>query len=87
MLKTMAKIGVATGALAGAALIAAPASADIHTSGNGGVLSCNQVVAPVNVPVNVCGNAVAVLGIANAGCVGGAGAHNGGGHHGGGWGS
>lgn len=77
MLKTMVKFGVAAGALAGAALIAAPASADIHTSGNGAVLSGNQVVAPISVPVNACGNAVAILGVANAGCVGGAGVANG----------
>lgn len=80
MLKTMVKVGVVTGAVAGAALLGAPAGADIHTSGKGGVLSGNQVVAPISVPVNVCGNAVAILGIANAGCVGGAGVHNGGGH-------
>ena len=77
MLKTMVKFGVAAGALAGAALIAAPASADINTSGNGGVLGGNQIVAPISVPVNACGNAVAILGITNAGCVGGAGVANG----------
>lgn len=82
MLKNLVKSGVAAGAIAGVALMGAPAHADIHTSGNGGVLSGNQVVAPISVPVNVCGNAVAVLGIANAGCVGGAGVHNGGGGYG-----
>jgi hypothetical protein len=87
MLKTIVKSGAAAAAIAGVALVGAPAHADIHTSGNGGVLSGNQVVAPISVPVNVCGNAIAILGIANAGCVGGAGVSNGGGHHGGGWGS
>ncbi|MEV0235070.1 chaplin family protein [Nonomuraea sp. NPDC050786] len=43
-----------------------------HTSGRGGVLAGNQVIAPIAVPVNVCGNAVAVLGDAAAGCLGGA---------------
>ncbi|WP_084965963.1 chaplin [Thermoactinospora rubra] len=42
------------------------------TSGRSGVLSGNQVVAPITAPVNVCGNAVAVLGDAAAGCLGGA---------------
>lgn len=89
MLKNLVKGGLAAGALASVALFGAPAHADIHTSGNGGVLSGNQVVAPISIPVNVCGNSVAVLGIANSGCLGGAAVHNhGGGHHGGGhWGS
>lgn len=42
------------------------------TSGRSGVLAGNQVVAPITAPVNVCGNAVAVLGDAAAGCLGGA---------------
>ncbi|MGI5165618.1 chaplin family protein [Spirillospora sp. CA-253888] len=40
------------------------------TSGQSGVLAGNQANAPVNIPVNVCGNAVAVLGAAAAGCNG-----------------
>ncbi|NRQ30688.1 chaplin [Nonomuraea sp. NN258] len=48
------------------------------TSGRSGVLSGNQVVAPVTAPVNVCGNAVAVLGEAFAGCRGGVSVKNGG---------
>src|SRR5437868_1899871 len=52
------------------------------TSGKGGVGSGNQINAPISVPVNVCGNAVAVLGNAGAGCKGGASVENsgGGGH-------
>ncbi|MEV5828784.1 chaplin family protein [Spirillospora sp. NPDC052242] len=42
------------------------------TSGNFSILGGNQVFAPISVPVNVCGNAVAVVGIAGAGCKGGA---------------
>ncbi|WP_049556529.1 chaplin family protein [Nonomuraea sp. SBT364] len=42
------------------------------TSGRSGVLAGNQVIAPITAPVNVCGNAVAVLGDAAAGCLGGA---------------
>lgn len=39
--------------------------------GNIGLLNGNQVLIPVNIPVNVCGNSVALLGLAssNAGCV------------------
>jgi LPXTG-motif cell wall-anchored protein len=42
------------------------------TSGNGSILGGNQINAPINVPVNVCGNAVALLGLSAAGCQGGA---------------
>jgi LPXTG-motif cell wall-anchored protein len=38
------------------------------TSGKGGVGSGNQVIAPINAPITACGNAVAVLGTARAGC-------------------
>jgi hypothetical protein len=51
-----------------------------HTSGNESILGGNQVKGPVKVPVNVCGNAIALLGDAFAGCKGGA--HVGGHHHG-----
>jgi hypothetical protein len=43
-----------------------------RTSGRAGVLAGNQIVAPITAPINVCGNAVAVLGDAAAGCLGGA---------------
>ncbi|NJP96162.1 DUF320 domain-containing protein [Nonomuraea sp. FMUSA5-5] len=52
--------------------LAAPAHADITTSGNGSVLGGNQLVVPVNVPVNACGIAVPVVGVGVAGCKGGA---------------
>ncbi|MEU8340967.1 chaplin family protein [Spirillospora sp. NPDC048832] len=53
------------------------------TNGSGSVLGGNQLDAPISAPVNVCGNAVAVVGHAVAGCEGGA--HvKGGGHAGGG---
>lgn len=42
------------------------------TGGNFSILGGNQVIAPISIPVNVCGNAVAVVGIAGAGCKGGA---------------
>jgi len=40
--------------------------------GAGGIASGNVISIPVAVPVNVCGNAVAVLGDSTAGCAGGA---------------
>ncbi|GAA4077605.1 MULTISPECIES: chaplin family protein [Actinomadura] len=76
MLKKLAATGVLGFAVTGAALIAAaPANADIVTSGAGGVLSGNQIPVTANVPVNVCGNSTQVLtavGLAGAGCKGGA---------------
>jgi ChpA-C len=60
---------------AGFALPATAAFAQSGPDGDAGVLSLlsgNDVNAPVSVPVNVCGVAVALLGGANAGCVGGA---------------
>jgi hypothetical protein len=63
--------------VAGFAFPVGAAFADSGPSGdgNGGVLSVlsgNDVNAPVSVPVNVCGVAVALLGGADAGCGGGA---------------
>ncbi|QFG23691.1 chaplin [Actinomadura sp. WMMB 499] len=53
---------------------------DMKTSGNFSILGGNQVFAPISVPVNVCGNAVAVLGVAEAACKGGASVGDGGDH-------
>jgi hypothetical protein len=39
------------------------------------LLSGNQIVAPITIPVDACGNAIAILGVANASCVGGASVH------------
>lgn len=84
-------IGTARAALLTAGFVALgtsmafPAGALADTSGDHSVLGGNQVIAPINAPVNVCGNAVAVFGVADAGCKGGAGvAHpgHGGGHRG-----
>ncbi|WP_162642272.1 chaplin family protein [Streptosporangium sp. 'caverna'] len=50
-----------------------------RTSGDHSILGGNQIVAPITAPINACGNAVAVLGKAKAGCEGGASVGNGGG--------
>jgi hypothetical protein len=47
------------------------------TSGDHSIGGGNQITVPVKIPANVCGNAVAVLGDALAGCAGGAGGHGG----------
>ncbi|GII89251.1 hypothetical protein Ssi03_72410 [Sphaerisporangium siamense] len=54
-----------------------------RTDGRGSVLGGNQVVAPITAPVSVCGNAVAVIGHAFAGCRGGATVPRGGNGYGG----
>jgi hypothetical protein len=83
MLKKFAATGVVAIAAGGVLMMSAPAFAGgggPHTSGDGSVLGGNQVIVPIAIPINVCGNAVAVIGIAGAGCEGGASV--GGGHHG-----
>lgn len=52
------------------------------SSGNIGIGNGTQIIAPIQVPVDVCGNAVGVLGSAYAGCKGGTTATNGKGHKG-----
>ena len=42
------------------------------SNGNGSILGGNEINAPINAPINVCGNSVAVLGSALSGCRGGA---------------
>lgn len=47
---------------------AAPSFADTTTSGDGSVGGGNQAQAPVSVPINICGNSVAILGKAASQC-------------------
>jgi ChpA-C len=60
----------------GIAMAAGPISA---TSGNGSILGGNQINLPVSAPVDICGNGAGILGLAAAGCEGGASVSNGGG--------
>ena len=53
---------------------------DQDTSDNNGILNGTQIAAPIHVPVNVCGNALGLLGEANAAANCSNGGH--GGHHG-----
>ena len=62
---------VATLTVALTASSAGVAMAGVHvTSGDNSILGGNQVNAPISVPVTVCGNALAILGTALAGCQG-----------------
>ncbi|GAA4377155.1 hypothetical protein GCM10023088_36690 [Actinomadura verrucosospora] len=45
---------------------------DMTSAGNFGLLNGTQVFAPISIPVNVCGNAIAVAGLSRAQCKGGA---------------
>jgi hypothetical protein len=61
---------------AGAVLVAGAGSAqawgpDVISQDNVGAVSGNQIVAPIQAPINICGIAAAVLGTADAGCEGG----------------
>ncbi len=50
----------------------AEAAQNWTSAGNVGILSGNQVYLPIQAPINLCGNAIGVLGNASAGCQGGA---------------
>jgi ChpA-C len=56
----------------GGATVANQGGSAQHTSGAGSVLGGNQVNAPISAPIDACGNAIAILGNAEAGCEGGA---------------
>ncbi|MFH9861053.1 chaplin [Streptomyces sp. NPDC017202] len=64
--KGLMTVAAATGVIAAAGGYAhADSGASGYASDSPGVLSGNSVQAPVNVPVNVCGNTVDVIGILN----------------------
>src|SRR5690348_9070511 len=65
-------------AVGGLLITGTAAQADWTTGFNAGVLNGNQSSTTIQVPENVCGNAVAVMGFANANCSGGAYANAGG---------
>ncbi len=45
---------------------------DLTSIGNAGILNGNQIYMPIQIPINVCGNAIGILGNAQASCEGGA---------------
>jgi hypothetical protein len=77
MTKSILRKATVVGAMAAGAILisgagAAQAAPDLTSAGNDGIGNGNQLLAPVQVPVNVCGNSVAaVLALANAQCDGG----------------
>lgn len=76
MRKTRITGAIFAGAAAAVVVMGGPASADTVTSGDYSILGGNQFQVPISVPVNVCGNAVGVLGQANAAAKCGAGVYN-----------
>ncbi|MFJ1974864.1 chaplin [Streptomyces sp. NPDC087903] len=62
-----AGVALGTGAvvLSGAGLAMADAGAQGEAVGSPGVLSGNVVQVPINIPINVCGNTVNVIGALN----------------------
>jgi hypothetical protein len=70
-----ALLGIAVAGCRGGAVASVQTPRTTGGHGSGGVASAgsgNRVHVPVSVPVDICGNAVAVLGASAAGCAGGA---------------
>ncbi|HIV58840.1 MAG TPA: chaplin, partial [Candidatus Stackebrandtia faecavium] len=62
---------IAAGAIlaaSGTANAVAPDADDMTSVGNNGLGNGSQVLAPIQAPINLCGNSVAVLGVSGAGC-------------------
>jgi hypothetical protein len=72
VLKKLTVAGIVATTASGVILFGTPAHAGIGTGGDGGIVAGNQFVVPVSIPVDVCGNAIALVGRAEAGCKGGA---------------
>lgn len=75
-------LGSATASCDGGAIAARPGPTTLVSYGNTGVLNGNQVYAPVQAPINICGTGVSVAGSATASCKGGASANKPGHHKG-----
>jgi hypothetical protein len=68
-MKTWVRKTLSVGVLAAGALLFAPgaAHADVQSNGdNNGILNGTQIAVPVRVPVNIVGNALGILGVADA---------------------
>ncbi|GAA1849665.1 chaplin family protein [Asanoa iriomotensis] len=81
-MKTWVRKSISVGVMAAGGLLATQAAAqaaDAITTGNYGIANGNQVVMPIQAPINLCGNSIALIGGAFASCDGGAVAVNGGG--------
>lgn len=74
-MKHLTQRTVAVGIISAGLVLAGGTSAqaaDLTSIGNVGVLNGNQIYMPIQIPINVCGNAIAVAGNAVAWCEGGA---------------
>src|SRR3954452_10946345 len=73
-MKTWVRKSLNVGVLSAGVLLVScrAAHADWTTGYNAGLLNGNQFDTTLQVPVNVCGNSIAVLGFADANCGGGA---------------
>ncbi|WP_406008863.1 chaplin [Streptomyces sp. NBC_00637] len=58
-------LGTSAVVVSGAGLAMADAGAQAAAVGSPGVLSGNVVQVPINIPVNVCGNSISVIGLLN----------------------
>ncbi|GAA2101934.1 chaplin ChpH [Streptomyces albiaxialis] len=67
MLKKVVAAAAATGGLvlAGAGVAVADSGAQGAAVGSPGVLSGNNIQAPIHIPVNACGNTVSIVGLLN----------------------
>ena len=68
----LAATAAAVAMMGGSAFASVGPGGNVTGNGNLSIASGNSVYAPVTVPVNACGIGLAVLGFANANCVGGA---------------
>lgn len=85
MSSTWTKRSLAVGAVAATAIIATGGAAQAHTDAIGGnpvttnnigAASGNQVIAPVQAPIDVCGNSGVAGGVTTSDCIGGSDADN-----------
>ncbi|MFG3256654.1 chaplin [Streptomyces sp. NPDC048172] len=67
MFKKVVAAAAATGGLvlAGAGVAVADSGAQGAAVGSPGVLSGNNIQAPIHIPVNACGNTISVVGLLN----------------------
>jgi hypothetical protein len=67
-MKTWVRKSLKVGVLSAGIILFAGGAAQADTSDNDGALTGNQILADIDVPINVCGNAIGVLGDAEAAC-------------------
>ncbi|MGW2085768.1 chaplin [Streptomyces sp. NPDC001880] len=67
MIKKVVAAAAVTGGLvlAGAGMAVADSGTQGAALGNPGVISGNNIQAPIHIPANVCGNTVSVVGVLN----------------------